>query len=84
MIGKLFKGKKPTATTAPTVSFKDYAKANFNESFFTKTLKLQPGQTTRFLDYCEADPQSKTAMASNDELTLLQFMMAKKAAFDKL
>ena len=84
MIGKLFKSNKPATVKTESISFKDYAKANFNESFFSKTLKLKPDETSRFLDYCEADPKSKTAIASNDELTILEFLLTKKAGFDKL
>ena len=85
MIGKLFKSKNPKVKkTEATLPFTEYAKANFNESFFSKTLKLQPGETSRFLEYCQADPKSKTAIESNDELTMLEFLLAKKSEFDKL
>lgn len=83
-VGKLFKSKRPKEVKAAPIPFTDYAKANFNESFFTKTLKLQPEETSRFLEYCQADPQAQTAMASNDELTMLEFLLTKKAEFDKL
>jgi hypothetical protein len=79
LIGKLFKSKKPKAEkAAETLPFKDYAKANFNESFFTKTLKLQPAETSRFLEYCQTDPESKTVIEKNDELTMLEFLLIKK------
>jgi hypothetical protein len=85
MIGSLFKSKNPKVKNPEeTMGFKDYAKANFNESFFTKKLKLKPGETSRFLEFCEADPNSKTAIKSNDELTILEFLLTKKAEFDKL
>lgn len=84
MIGKLFKSKNPKEIKAEPIPFKEYAKANFNQSFFTKTLKLKPEDTQRFLDYCEADPKSKTVTQNNDELTILEFLLAKKTEFDKL
>ena len=83
MIGKLFKSKKPKTSTTE-VTFAEYSKANFNQSFYTKTLKLKPEDTARFIDYCQADSKSKTAMQSNDELTILEFLMEKKTEFDKL
>ncbi|MDI1316283.1 hypothetical protein [Flavobacterium sp.] len=83
MIGKLFKSKKPKTSTTE-VTFSEYSKANFNQSFYTKTLKLKPSETARFIDYCEADSKSKIAMKSNDELTILEFLMEKKTEFDKL
>ncbi|MCF6131142.1 hypothetical protein [Flavobacterium wongokense] len=85
MIGKLFKSKKvKVADKGAPLSFTDYAKANFDASLYTKTLKLKPDQTSRFLEYCEADPKSKMVIESNDELAILEFLMVKKAEFDKL
>lgn len=83
MIGKLFKSKKPK-TSNTEVTFTEYSKVNFNQSFYTKTLKLKPEDTARFIDYCQADSKSKMAMESNDELTILEFLMEKKTEFDKL
>ena len=84
MIGKLFKSKKPKTTAEPTLPFKEYAKANFNESFFTKTLKIKADDTSRFLEYCQADPKSKSVIETNDELAILEFLMVKKGEFDQL
>lgn len=83
MVGKLFKSKKRKTTTTE-VSFTEYSKANFNQSFYTKTLKVKSEDTPRFLEYCEADPKSKTVIQNNDELAILQFLMEKKTEFDKL
>jgi len=85
MIGKLFKNKdKEERKAAENVNFTDYAKANFNQSFFTETLKLQPSDTARFLEYCQADPKSNEVIKTNDELAILEFLMSKKTEFDKL
>lgn len=85
MVGKLFKSNKPKAKKeAETVPFKQYAEANFQPSFFSKTLKLKPEETSRFLEYCQNDPKSKTVIESNDELTVLEFLLTKKGEFDKL
>jgi hypothetical protein len=85
MVGKLFKSNKPKAKkAAETVSFKEYATTNFNPTFFYKTLKLKPEETSRFLEYCQSDPKSTTTVESSYELTVLEFLLAKKAEFDKL
>lgn len=84
MIGKLFKNKKPKTKIEPTVTFKEYALTNFNETFFITTLKLKPDETSRFLEYCQADPNSKLVIETNDELAILEFLMKKKIDFDKL
>lgn len=84
LIGSLFKSKKPKDVKQQPITFKEYATANFKESFYTKTLKLSPSDTKRFLEFCEADPNSKAVIAKNDELTMLEFLLAKKKEFDKL
>jgi hypothetical protein len=85
MIGKLFKSKdQKNIKVEEAMSFSDYAKANFNQSFLTKTLKLKPEDTGRFLEYCQKDPNSKTVIQNNDELAILEFLLVKKDEFDKL
>ena len=85
MLGKLFKSKNPKSKVKEEpMAFKDYALTNFNPSFFSKTLKLKPEETSRFLDYCQTDSKSKTAIESNDELAILEFLLLKKGEFDKL
>ena len=85
MIGKLFKKKKPkNDASESTLSFKEYALANFYESFYTETLKLEPSEIFRFLDYCQADPNSILVIKANDELKVLEFLILKKEGFDKL
>lgn len=84
MIGKLFKSKNPKREKQQPIPFKQYAEANFNPTFYSKTLKLKPEDTKRFLEYCEADPKSKTVTKDNDELAILEFLLEKKTEFDKL
>ncbi|MGL2965122.1 hypothetical protein [Flavobacterium sp. XGLA_31] len=84
MIGKLFKSKKPKTEQSTPIPLKEYANANFNPKFFTETLKVKPGDTARFLEYCEADPKSATVTQGNDELAILEFLIIKKNEFDKL
>ena len=84
MVGKLFKSKNPKEIKEKPLPFKEYAEANFNQSFFSNKLQLNEEETPRFLAFCEEDPKSKTVMASNDELTMLEFLLTKKVAFDEL
>ncbi|MEO5775936.1 MAG: hypothetical protein ABIQ27_03470 [Flavobacterium sp.] len=84
MIGKLFKSKNPKPKAPEEkITFKEYAKANFDETFFSKTLELKNEEVPRFIDYCDADPQSKTVI-EKDELAILEFLLTKKAEFKKL
>jgi hypothetical protein len=84
-IAKLFKNKnKEVITKKPTVVFKDYIKANFDDAFFTKTLKLKPEEIFSFLEFCNADPKSKTALENANSLEIMNFLILKKNEFEKL
>lgn len=85
MIGKLFKSKdKKDRKAEQSMTFSDYSKANFDQSFYTKTLKVKPQDTGRFIEFCQNDPKSKAVIQSNDELAILEFLLVKKEDFDKL
>lgn len=84
MIGKLFKKKnKKNKSKAENFNFKDYATNNFSKDFFTTTLELKPDETSLFLDFCQADPKSKEVALSEDEFTILDFLINKKTEFRK-
>lgn len=84
MVGKLFKSKNPKPKAPEEkITFKEYAKANFEESFFSKTLELKKEEIPEFLNYCEANPQSKTII-EKDELAILEFLLTNKTEFKKL
>jgi hypothetical protein len=84
MVGKLFKSNNPKPkATEEKITFKEYAKANFEESFFSKTLGLKKEEIPELLNYCEANPQSKTII-EKDELAILEFLLSNKTEFKKL
>ena len=84
MVGKLFKSNNPKPKAPEEkITFKEYAKANFEESFFSKTLELKNEEISGFLNYCEANPQSKTII-EKDELAILEFLLNNKTEFKKL
>lgn len=81
---KLFgKNKDHIKTNVRMVEFKEYALANSNQDFFVKTLKLKPEETTSFLAFCDADPQSKIIAENSNILDLLDFMLSKSIEFKK-
>jgi hypothetical protein len=65
------------------VEFKEYALANSDQDFFVKTLNLKPDETTSFLAFCDADPQSKIIAEKGNILDLLDFMFSKSLEFKK-
>jgi hypothetical protein len=84
-IGKLLKGdKKKTKKVIKNIDFKEYAKSNFSEEFYTKTLELKPDEIALFLNFCEADSKSKEIIESEDEFTIMDFLVSKKEAFLKI
>ena len=82
MIGKLFKKKNKVKETVP-VDFKKAIKSNFDTLFFLKTLNLKLEKISLFLDFCEADPKSKEISNSDNVLSVIDFLMAKRLVFDK-
>ena len=82
LIGKLFKKKNKVKETVP-IDFKKAIKSNFDTLFFLKTLNLKLEKISLFLDFCEADPKSKEIANSDNVLTVIDFLMAKRLVFDK-
>lgn len=83
MILSLFiKEKETTKKKFPI--FKDLVRLSYNDDFFCKTLQLKPAETALFLEFCDADPKSKTVLESNNELVLMDFLFIKNVEFKKL
>lgn len=85
MIAGLFKKEKePAKKEKPIVPFKDLAKTSCDQNYFLKTLKLKPDEIELFLDFCEADPNSKTITTSKNTLVTMDFLFKKNLEFKKL
>lgn len=82
---KLFKKKEEdNKPKKPKMEFTEYVNAHFDNTFYTKTLVLQPDDIFRFLEFCDADPSAKTIAADNNKLAVMEFLLAKNKAFKKL
>jgi len=66
------------------IEFKELATTNYEETFFTNTLKLKPEEVALFLEFCDADPKSKTILDNNNPLSLMDFILTKNEEFKKL
>ena len=84
MILKLFIKEKEVVKEIPQIEFKQLAKSTCDEKFYLQTLKLNPDQIELFLEFCDADPKSKTVAESNNALTVMDFLLAKNIEFKKL
>ena len=80
---KLVTKEKPTKKIVE-VDFKDLALQSCDESFFTETLKLKLDEIELFLQYCNADPKSKTLFKNTNVLSMMDFLIAKNIEFKKL
>ncbi|MCV9930608.1 hypothetical protein OIU83_23310 [Flavobacterium sp. LS1R49] len=72
--------KKKTSET----DFKKLIAKTIPSDFFTKDLKLKPEQKDLFIEFCDADPKSKTLIENNNVLTTMDFLYAKIKEFKKL
>ncbi len=84
-IGKIFKSNKPKKNkNLNTINFKEYSQSNFSKDFYTKKLEINSDQVALFIDYCEGDPKSKDVVNTENEFTILDFLITKKAEFLKV
>lgn len=84
MILSLFIKEKEKTKEVPEIKFKKLVESSLNQDFFRKTLSLRPEETALFLEFCDADPKSKTVLESNNELVLMDFLFIKNVEFKKL
>ncbi|SHF85898.1 hypothetical protein SAMN05443549_101600 [Flavobacterium fluvii] len=84
-MAKLFtKQKENKAKEIIKMDFKELAKNNISQEFFSKYLKLNPDEIHLFLEFCDADSKSKKLIENSNELELMDFLFAKNSEFKKL
>jgi hypothetical protein len=84
ILGLFAKEKEPVKKPVPEIQFKSLAKSSCDEKFYLQTLKINPDQIELFLEFCDADPKSKTVAESNNVLTVMDFLLSKNIEFKKL
>jgi hypothetical protein len=84
LISLFANNKESEKKEASSIVFKDFAKANCYENYFTETLKLKPEEIELFLDYCDADPESKEKSTTKNVLSVMDYLLKKNEAFQKL
>jgi hypothetical protein len=86
-IGKTLFGllkKEPSNNKLPRIEFKELARNTCDQKFYLQTLKLKPDQIELFLEFCDADPKSKTLIENSTILSMMDFLSAKNIEFKKL
>jgi len=66
------------------IEFKELMKKSYNDSFYIETLKLKPEEIGLFIEFCDADPKSKTILKNTNPLKSMDFLMYKKNEFKKM
>ena len=84
ILGLFAKEKEPVKKRAPEIQFKALAKNTCDEKFYFQTLKLKPDQIELFLEFCDADPKSKTLLENSNVLSMMDFLSSKNIEFKKL
>lgn len=84
IIGLFAKEKEEVKKTDPKIEFKELAKNSCDEKFYLENLKLKPEEIALFLDFCDADPKSKTLIEHPNVLSMMDFLSNKNIEFKKL
>ena len=84
LIGLLKKDKEEPKKKISEMDFKKLITTTVPENFFTKDLKLTSEEKELFLQFCDADPKSKTLLDHPNILATMDFLTAKNDEFKKL
>lgn len=84
MIVGIFKKEKEKTKEIPEIEFKTLVNDILGSDFFNKTLALKPEEVALFLEYCEADRNSKNIFNNPNPLKTMDFLMEKNVEFKKL
>jgi hypothetical protein len=83
-IYNIIKKKKGTKIETQKINFIQLITETLNPDFFTKDLKLKEEEKELFLDFCDADPKSKTLLEDKNILSTMDFLYSKNKEFQKL
>lgn len=78
------KDKKKSKKTAPLAHFSEYIRSTFADSFFVQTLKIPTEEIGLFVSFCEADPNAKSFVETNDFFASMNFLFTKSEGFKKI
>lgn len=84
ILGLFVKEKEKIKKSPPKIEFIALAKSSCDQKFYTETLKLKPDEIPLFLQFCDADPKSKTLIENHNILSMMDFLSTKNIEFKKL
>lgn len=83
-INYLLKKDEEPKKDIPKINFTELIKSTINPDFLSKNLKLNVEEKELFLQFCDADPISKTLTENPNLLATMDFLYAKNNEFKKL
>lgn len=83
-IRNLFKKEETPKNESPKIGLNQLVKSTLPPDFLTKNLKLKPEETALFIEFCDADPKSKTLLENPNILATMDFLFAKNEEFKNL
>ncbi|KAF2334458.1 hypothetical protein [Flavobacterium daemonense] len=84
LINLFKKEKEKPKKKTPEIDFKKLIATTIPQDFFAKDLKLTLEEKELFLQFCDADPKSKTLTVNPNLLGTMDFLYAKNEEFKKL
>lgn len=75
---------KPKIKSGNQLDFKKLVRSTCPSDFFSKNLKINSEEVDLFLEFCDADPQSKKLLENSNILSTMDFLYAKNKDFMKL
>ena len=84
ILGLFVKQKDKIKKSPPKIEFIALAKSSCDQKFYTEILKLKPDEIPLFLEFCDADPKSKTLIENYNILSMMDFLSIKNIEFKKL
>lgn len=84
ILGLFIKEKEKVPEIKLQNEFKQLARSSCDEKFYIETLKLKPEEIPLFLQFCNADPKSKTLIENSNVLSMMDFLSTKNIEFKKL
>lgn len=84
MISKLFvNAKEKSKNKTSSIQFKNFVLSTNDNDQIGKMLHLKKDEILLFLDFCDADPKSKTVLENTNPLKLWDFLLEKNKEFKK-
>ncbi|MDR7208324.1 hypothetical protein [Flavobacterium piscis] len=84
LLNLIKKDKEEPKNKIPQIDFKTLMGTTVPDTFFTKDLKLKTEEKELFIEFCDADPQSKLLLQHPNILATMDFLYLKNEEFKKL